>query len=358
MNAIEAFQPVTNVFQIFGLSVATSFQPSKFPYQWIVKCYSFLLNSFRIGIFVVTILLQLFYVRNRSHEMYATIDTILVCGVRLLEIVNSAEAFLKFHHETQLMENFMEIDNILVHRFNIDLKPNELRSSVMKRLIVWFCTVAFTLGGNLLLTQNQNDPFLFYLTYIPPFITASLTFLQIIVWADLIRYRLHVVNGLINDLNQRSDEIDKTINHFKNISRQLCVNVLYGCSNGHIDTNYDAWIFDRISIICDLHRRLWIQTNLVNERFKCSMVLNIGNEFVSLVSNLYFTFMCLKDQRSDSIIMTAVYFMHSMLHIFHISMLSRTCHHAFNEAANIAYGIHNNKYISKNIRLGSFVCET
>lgn len=356
MNAIEAIQPVTTVFQLFGLSVATSLHPSKLPYHWILKCYSVLLNAIRIAILATTIVTHMFCVRNRAHDMYATIDTILVCGIRLLEIVNSTEAFFKIRHETKMEENLIEIDNILIHRFNIDLKPTELRPSAIKRLIIWLCIVVFTLGGNLVLTQNQSDPFHFYLTYIPPFITTSLTFLQIIIWADLIRHRLHVVNRLINDLNQHNNKVDKTINHLKSISRQLCVNDLFGCSNGHIDASYDAGIFDQICIICDLHRRLWIQTNLVNERFKCSMVLNIGNDFVSLVSNLYFTFVCLKDQRSLSLIMTAVYFMNGMLHIFHISMLSRKCHHASIEAANIAYGIHNNQYVSKSIRLSSFVC--
>lgn len=355
MNAIEALQPVNHVFHTFGLSVTPSCQRTKVSCGWILKCYSLLLNSVRIGIFASTLITQIFFVRSRSHTMYATIDIILVCGVRLLEIVNSAEGFFKVQQEKQLMKNFMEIDNILMHRFNVDLKSSELRPSTIKRLIIWFCTLAFTLGGNLVLTQNIHDMFFFYLTYIPPLLTASLTYFQIIIWADLIRYRLHIVNRLINDLNHGHIEIDDTIRKLKGISQQLCINDLFGSANGHFDTAYDAHIFERIRIICDLHRRLWIQTNLVNERFKCSMVLNIGNEFVSLVSNLYFTFMFLKDRLSYSFIRAAVYFLNSIIHIFHISMLSRTCHHASNEASNIAYGIHNNEYVSKNMRLSSFV---
>lgn len=351
MNAIEALQPVTHIFQIFGLSVATSFQRSTLPFDWIIKCYSLLLNTLRIAIFAATIITQTFFVRDRTHAMYAIIDIILVCGVRLLEIVNSVEAFFKVHHEKQLMKNFMEIDNILMHRFNVDLKSNELRPSATKRLFIWLFTVAFLLGGNLLLSKNQSDLFFFYLTYIPPFVTASLTYLQIIIWADLIRYRLHVVNRLINHLNDRHNEIVRTICNLKSISRPGKMGEFFESSN-------DARIFNRIRIICDLHRRLWIQTNLVNERFKCSMVLNIGNEFVSLVANLYFTFISLKGHLPYSFIKTAVYFMNSVMHVFHISMLSRTCHHAFNEASNIAYGIHNNKYASKNLRLSSFVSGT
>lgn len=352
MNAIEALQPVTHVFQLFGLSVATPFQRATFPLRWILKCYSLLLNTLRIGIFTVTLMRQLFYVRNSTHEIYATIDIMLVCGVRLLEIVNSVEALFRGRKEQQLIENFMEIDRILMQRFNIDLKPNQLRYSAIKHLIIWFCAVAVTLGGNLVLTMNQSRLFCFYLTYIPPLVTASLTFFQIIIWADLIRYRLHVINRIISDLKHPNNDTDKTNCRLNVISRQLGMSDLFRCTNGH----FDAYIFDRICVICDLHRRLWIQTNLVNERFKCSMVLNIGIEIISLVSNLYFTFVRLKEQLLHSFIMTVVYFMHSAIHIFHISMLSRTCHRASKEASNIAYGIHNNKYVSKNIRLSTFVC--
>lgn len=356
MDAIEALQPVNHVFHLFGLSVMPSIR-AKFPYGCLLKCYCFLLNAGRIGIFASTLITQLFFVRSGSHKMYKTIDIILVCGIRLLEIINSTEGFFKGHQEKELMKNFLEIDKILMHRFNVDLRSHELRPSAIKRLIIWLCTIAFTLGGNLLLTHfcGKHDMFFFYLTYVPPLFTTSLTYFQIIIWADLIRYRLHVVNRLIGDLNHGHIEVDQTIRKLKGISRQLCISDLFGSANGHFDTPYDAHIFERIRIICDLHRRLWIQTNLVNERFKCSMVLNIGNEFVSLVSNLYFTFMFLKDQQSFSPTMAAVYFLNSIVHIFHISMLSRTCHHASNEAANIAYGIHNNKYVSKNMRLSSFV---
>lgn len=356
MDAIEALQPVTNVLKIFGLSIVPSFQRKKFSFAWHIKCYSLLLTTFRTCIFVLALLTQMFYVRCRFRDMYATIDIILLCGVRLIEITNATEAFLKVRHEKQLIRNFIEIDNILMNRFNIQLKSNELRLSAIKRLIVWFCAIGFTLGGDLVLSQNKSYMFFFYLTYIPPFVTASLSYFQIIIWADLIRYRLHVVNRLLHDLNHSNhNEIIGSIFKLNGISQSLCISDLFGSLNGHFDSAYDARIFDHISIICNLYRRLWIQTNLVNERFKCSMVLNIGNDFVSLVSNLYFTIMCLKDHQSCTLTVAAVYFMNSIIHIFHVTMLSKTCHHATNEASNIAYGIHDNKHVSKNKRLSSFV---
>lgn len=358
MDAIAALQPVTRVFQLFGLSVVSPFQRAKFSTGWIIKVYSLLLTALRIGIIVSTLLTQVFFVRRRSNKDFESIDIILVYGVRFLEIANSIEAFFKVDQEKQLIKNFMEIDKILMNRFNIDLKSSELKSSALKRLLIWFCTFASTLGGSLvlILIQNGKQEFLFYLTYMQPFWTVSLTYFQIIIWADLIRYRLHIVNRLICDLNNYDqNEIDKTKRKPMIPQQQrLCISDLFESEFGHFYTAYDARLFYRIRKFCDLHRRLWIQTNLVNERFKCSMVLNIGNELIALVSNLYFTFICLtRDCLTTS---TAAYFMTSIIHILHVSMLSRTCHHATNEASNIAYGLHNNKCISSNARLGPFVC--
>lgn len=303
-----------------------------------MKCYSFLLIALRITIFVYELLTHQLFIRETVlvNGLSTIFNNALLCGTRLLEITILIEALFKIRQEKKLMQNFVEIDNTLKRHFNIDLKPNELRRSTIKRLIIWTCIFVAIVGGNLYLAYAEAYLFYYYLIYILPFATESLTHFQIITWADLVRYRLHTINRFINNLN-----------------KEYRCKVVHKKSNA-VHSNYEAHIFDRFGMICDLYDRLWIQTNLINERFKYSMVLNIGNDFVFLVSNIYFTFDILRNH-PGCFAPIAIFFVSTILNIFHLIMLSRACHNTSDEAVRIAHAIHRNGLAIHNKKFNLFV---
>lgn len=364
MNTAAALRPVTRAFQLFGLSVTAPCKFKNIPSNRIIKCYSFLLIALRISIFINSLVTNQFYIRadGSIRGLTSTIDITLLCGIRLLEIIILIEAFVKIRQEKQFMQNFLEIDDIFMHHFNIDLKPNDLKRSILKRLIIWVCTLGTIVGTNLFLASTQTSLLPYYSIYAISFSTASFTYFQIITWADLIRYRLHIINRVINDLNNEQNKImhqksDEIVNYNNNKSNGMHSDRrINGVNNDNnsVDTIYEANVFKQFGIICDLYDRLWIQTNLINERFKCSMILNIGNDFVLLVSNIYFFFDCLR-YHPCSIATTAIFFNSTILNIFHVAMLSRTCHHTSDEAILIAHGIHKNSMVINNKKFSSFV---
>lgn len=364
MNTTEALRPVTRIFQLFGLSVTAPCKFKNISSSRIIKCYSFLLIALRIGVFVHSIAMNRFVIRSEGtiRGLTTTIDVALMSGIRLLEIIILVEAFVKIRQEKQFMQNFLEIDNIIMHHFNIDLKSHELKLSTIKRLIIWVCTFGTIVSVNLFLAYTHSSLFFYYAIYAISFTTASFTYFQIIIWADLIRYRLHIVNRVINDLNneqnkimhQKSDEI--ILNKSNGVHSNRKTNGLNNnnVNNNNVDTIYEANVFNQFGIICDLYDRLWVQTNLINERFKCAMVLNIGNDFVLLVSNIYYFFDCLR-YHPCPMATTFIFFLSTILNIFHVAMLSRTCHHTSDEAILIAHGIHKNSMVINNKKFSSFV---
>lgn len=136
MNVIEALRPVNCVFMIIVLSVNWPFLKSKhFSFEWIIACYPLLLLAFR--------LILLFYTCSRENtieefntmgNLYMNINFIMILGVRVPDITNTIETPLKYRNEELLMSNFLNIDNILFHRFNVDLDSNNLRWSTVKLL--------------------------------------------------------------------------------------------------------------------------------------------------------------------------------------------------------------------------------
>lgn len=364
MNTTEALRPVTRAFQLFGLSVTAPCKFKAISSNRMIKCYSALLIALRIAVFLHSVATGRFIMRPESfvRGLTTTIDIALMSGIRLLEIIILVEAFVKIRQEKQFMQNFLEIDNIIMHHFSIDLKSRELKVSTIKRLIVWVCTFSVIVGVNLFLAY-KTSLFVYNAVYAISFATASLTYFQIITWADLIRFRLHIVNRVITNLNneqnkimqQKSDEI--ILNKSNGLHSNRRTNGLNNNGNSNsnnADTIYEANVFNQFGVICDLYDRLWIQTNLVNDRFRCAMVLNIGNDFVLLVSNIYFFFDCLRYHLCP-MNATVIFFMSTILNIFHVAMLSRTCHHTSDEAILIAHGIHKNSMVINNKKFSSFV---
>lgn len=363
MDSMKALLPITRVFHLFGLSVAVS-TSCKFN-TYLIRFYFLLLIALRCGIFGYTLWTNQLFLRNPESSINTVIDIFSICSVRLLEIVILIEAILRACEEKKLMENFLEIDDIFLYRLNIDLKCSRLRQSIIKRFTIWVCTFTFVSGCAVLLAYNTPN-FLLFLTYMPPYFTASLAYFQIIMWADLIRYRLHILNGLLSELN--NNHFSTAIEMKRKKSEEISIRSkgtpsplplqfstiidVFGNSGCTItDIIYES---ERFATFCDLYRRLWAQTHRINERFTCSLVLNIGNEFVSFVLNLYYVFVCIFELDTHAKILPSD-FLRLPVSIFHIWMLSRTCHKTIQESLKIGYELHSIQNVAENSKLSSNV---
>lgn len=356
MNAIEALRPVTCVFQIIGLSVGAFCEFKNIPFECVIKCYSILLIVIRFSSFCYFSIKYKFFVDTDINQMNLAmaINVVQICSMHFLEMAILIEAFVKAHQEEKLTRNLLEIDSILINQFNIDLKTSELRRSEIKRLFTWICIFAF-ISGFYLQILYYTEHFGYSLSYIPSLFTASLTYFQIIIWVDLIRYRLHILNRLIRDQDCQEIMKKSKTDRLKDIPLQIVVNHDDQSRNdkSNYDKNYDEQIFEHFWIFDDLYHRLWIQTDLVNKRYKFSLVLNIGNDFILLVSQLYFVVKGLIKFQSCPFF--KMHILESIMHVLHLVILSRAGQHLTDESLQIAYGIHRNKRSRINTKLSSFV---
>lgn len=97
---------------------------------------------------------------------------------------------------------------------------------------------------------------------------------------------------------------------------------------------------------------------LWNECFRWSLPVNIGNDFFSLLSNLYWLFLCiLRTPSLKGMSMTSCC-MWSILNIMHIFVVSRECHTTVEEATKIGVMIHKINYVNATQKLCVFVSLT
>lgn len=364
MNSIQALRPITRVFHLFGLSVPLSCNLNS---NYLIKFYFLLHIGLRCAIFSYTLWANQLFLRNTDSIIMMSIDAFSICSVRLLEIVILIEAYAKVHEEKQLMDDLLEIDEIFLYQLNTDLKFNQLRWYALKRLTIWMCT--FTLvSGCAVSTAYATPNFMHFLTYMPPYAYASLTYFQIIMWIDLVRYRLHVLNRLLLELNAKHSSAielkrkrsDAASIHSKGTpspkppaSLQFTTIIdVFGRNNGC--TSAATQKCEQFSTFCDVYRRLWAQSQHINERFKFTTVLNIGNDFIAFVLNLYFVFVCILELKTHAHILASDFF-RLPLSIFHIWMLSRACDKTVQESLKIGYELHSIKNVVENSKLSSAV---
>lgn len=363
MDTIVVLQPVNRVLQLFGLSVTRFPTFSYIPFHRVIKYYSFLLIAFRFTMFCyISIKYQLF--ADDDNKMNSILDVSTIISAHLLEISISIEAFVRACQEETFMENFLEINDILMLHFNIEFKNSEQRNPAVYRLVIWLCIIAVDSSLSLVMSYNtQYFPHEIIVTL--SFFTTSLTYFQIFTWADLIRYRLRIVNRLINDSEfdhnesrMEDQKTDKTLQisiELNGSNNQVtCYDQIENAnaneSNSTVD---DAHILNKLCVLCDLYNRLWMQTNLLNERFKFSMVLNIGNDFAYLVAQLYFISMCFRNKEPCDLFEAD--FSTCILNLFHLSMISIAGQNLADEATKVAHAIHRNKVIRSSAKLNSFV---
>lgn len=345
MNAIEALRPVTRVLQLFGLSAMPPCEQIKsILFKRIIKCYSILLFTLRIAVFFSISMESGYYFQTDFHKIGYLVSKTQLYSIFMLEIIILVEALVKAHKEKQFMKNLTEIDGILMHHFDIDLKMKELKRAAVKQLMIWICVIG-VISVRFIVSQYNTKAYFQCLTYSISIFTTSLTYYQIILWTALVRCRLHTLNRLISKLN--IEQFQRTQSSSMNTLR---------CESAHsnFDPAYEAHILNQFDIIYDLYNRMWTLTNLINIRFKYSMILHIGADFVFAVANAYFTFLCLTKYSSCDLF--ALNVTGIIASIFYVSSLSIAGQSMSNEALQIAFEIHRNRHARKDIGLSSFVC--
>lgn len=353
MNTLEALQPVTCIFQLFGVSVTQFCRIKYIPLDRVIKYYIIFYITIRFSVFCyISSKYNLLPTEDKTNSV---IELLAIVTIHLFEIIILMEAFFKAHQEKIFLENFLEIDDILIQNFGIDLKISRLRKSAMIRLIIWMIIIGIDVGNRLIKRYN-SEYFGQELIWTLAFSTASLTYLQIITWADLIRYRLRILTRLIYALECGRNEKNKRekLNKPNDSDWEMVRSNRIGNANESNNVVDDTHILNQLNVICDLYNRLWMQAKRLNERFTFSMVLSIGNDYGYLVIESFFIFICLRKIETCDLLRAD--FSLWIVNVFHLSMLSMVGQKMASEALRVAYAIHRNKFIRSSAKLSSFVC--
>lgn len=228
-------------------------------------------------------------------------------GIRLTFIVTLLEAIFKRHHKITLLRQIKEIDEIFSKVFGVDLQLDKnYRKNVWR--VVGHVGFAFTMQLSDLITRLQHGEGVFigyWLSYIIPFLTSTVCYLEVYAMIDLVEIRLKKLNELTGKFKLSSTQQTKfvaTVFHATKLTVSSDLSMLVKLK--------------------DLHDRLWNTINTINDCYGFALLMNVVNDIVSITAStflLYISFQKYIPWEICSSIFSGI------VHFTNIILLSNVC---------------------------------
>ncbi|XP_054730995.1 putative gustatory receptor 2a [Anastrepha obliqua] len=348
MDIVESLIALNTCMQIGALT------------QWLVdgkkgKIYlSRLLECYAVCTIIVALVLLLYGIftydddfHKSGNDIGHTVDYIQIIGIRVAHAVTILEAFLQRHSQSLFVKQVREIDRIFECSLNVDVDNRALRTQLIRRgiimLAIYLASELFILFAKFLVKDRHFS--IYWLFYLLPFFICGLRYFQIFVAITIIRQRLDKLLLTLNELNLLNSKQKQATNSNSNTNIKFISQTLpiYETSE-YLHRHYDMENPDmkRLLIIRDLYNRLWESTGTLNRDFGISILINVGNDFISITSNCYWIFLNFKGYSAtlNDFLQIASSAVWSVPHVFNVLILALLCERTVQKTTAIALGLH------------------
>ncbi|XP_061403038.1 putative gustatory receptor 2a [Musca vetustissima] len=284
-----------------------------------------------------------------SNDIGKTVDFIQLVGIRVAHIVSIAEALMRREDQKKFYEQLMEIDHIFEKSLNRDMHNGIFHSNTVQRgalmLSIYIICEIFILIAHVVANDNENFP-TYWIFYVMPLIICGLRYFQMFTAIRLIQRRLNALTQVINEINlheptkAEKEVFTKSLEPIKLGATQSNPNIFeLSLQKRQEMENADM---KRLLIIRDLYNRLFVLTELYNQYFGISMLINLGNDFISITSNCYWIFINFKNFASTTkdFLQIAGSTVWSIPHLLNVLVLAILCDRTMGSTTSMALGLH------------------
>ena len=252
-----------------------------------------------------------FYAQFTIRDM---VDIASLIFIRIVAVVSVAEGFQKRHQQIDMLNKLTMIDavfsNELKTKFRKGLERRETVGFFLKLLGVVllneFIIIIFVLNvGQLVLLQ-------YWATYCVSWYLATASNIQTSFYVRSVLLRFKLLNERIELLSLKS-------------SRQA---ISYSLVNSKEGT-----AINQLCAMRKLYHRLWEISNLINECFKWTLLVNIVNDFLSMVANFFWLFTWFADPIPEEALGIVPNIFLSVINVIHIVLIAHNCHFAVLEVS-------------------------
>lgn len=290
MEFLETFLPTFFIWQFFSLSpfalTKHSLQPKTNRIHNFLSIFSIIIQ---MVIFVYGFLYYQHYTSLVDRSMVLFIgDLLSMTLIRFISITIVIESWLKRSHQIDFLTKIEHIDRIIHTNLLIDLRYKLQKKLNLRNLFNSIgAQVCLELSVILLAWLTQNTKLqIFCAFYTIPLFLCMMRYQQFISYVNLLRIRFEALNECIERL--KSTEVHSSMNLIHlNDSSKFIANFSH-FKNVRNDKNTKTFL-----IVYELKQlqkvyRLLIEANrMLCKLFHWSMLLNVGNDFVNLILNMY-----------------------------------------------------------------------
>lgn len=201
MRAIKSILPSLRLFQIFCLSPFSIKTDKLIPepnrFFNIHAVTSILINA---AVLVHGIFSTHLYVRKGESRITATIDIVMMCGIRSLTVLILIESFVKRMKQVTFLKCLNDIDGIFA-QLGIDMRYERHRNATVNKIFIWTTVLISIESVIFLMALSDKDYLHFCLLYLFPLVISTLHYFQVSTYVNLIKYRFAMLNEILEGMD-------------------------------------------------------------------------------------------------------------------------------------------------------------
>ncbi|XP_037817969.1 putative gustatory receptor 2a [Lucilia sericata] len=352
MDILESVSGIHIIYQIACLS------PSLIDRKlWILK-RSRLLEIYVFIVILSSVAFMLYglftdddFIKTNDNDVGQTVDFIQMVGIRVAHIVSLSECLVRRKEQKRFYEEVKEIDRIFECSLNVDVNNKKFRRTTIQRGILmafFYLAAEFFILASKLVAEEQNF-ILFWIFYLMPLLICGIRYFQMFTSMSILKHRFDLLVKVLNQINLR-----------KHICEPNDVNLMDGL-NGQVSLNISHTLallessmlkkrrcdmenpeLKKLLIVRDVYNRLFNLSEILNGYFGVSMLINVGNDFISITSNCYWIFYNFQDFHStrNDFLLIAGSAVWSIPHLLNVLVLAILCERTVQTTNSIALGLH------------------
>uniref|UniRef100_A0A1B0A807 Gustatory receptor n=1 Tax=Glossina pallidipes TaxID=7398 RepID=A0A1B0A807_GLOPL len=357
MDIVESISVLQTVYQLANLS------------PWILdkKTWSFLqsrvLELYTTIVIIGSSALMLYslftddiHVKASDNDIGQTVDSVQMVGVRMAHIASVLESLLRKNDQKKFYDDVKEIDRIFESSLGITINNRLFRRKTVNRgvamFLIYMLSEFFILASKLITTKHNF--FLFWMFYLLPMLICGIRYFQMFTSILIIKERL-------NELIAALDEVNLTAESFTPMRTTTAQNhsrYIFSPKRQQ-ESNIENSPLTKLVVIRNIYDRLHSQSVVINHCFGVSMLINVGNDFISITSNCYWIFINFKNFSSTVIdfLQIACSAIWSIPHLLNVLVLAFICERTVHTSVDMALILHRINSNLNNDKYGSAVTQ-
>ncbi|XP_017871712.1 PREDICTED: putative gustatory receptor 2a isoform X2 [Drosophila arizonae] len=219
-------------------------------------------------------------VGSETTHIGHTVDSIQLVGIRVAHATALLEELWQWQAQSQFVAQLRQIDLDFVSLLQLDVNYGQLRRQMGRRALYMLSGYVVSQGFILFTKIMSLDIkfMVYWLSYLLPLLVCGMRYFQIYTFILIVQQRLELLLSMLDSLQlyealPEKPYICNTINEKLDMKTQA------------------AACMQRLLAARKLYQSLWMLVALLNRCYGLSMLVNLGNDFLSITSNCYWIFL-------------------------------------------------------------------